>query len=260
MAPIDEADTSDAQLHYFRAVSNRIEGECKRRRINFYGCESVSDAQRTVVGLVSGFRSSKGITRIGFGDSVTLHQLDIFNKLKAIPNIELLNPFERTEDGKYTVFGRQPPGRLDLPKDEYFALMGRVFDRMRESLLADIFIVGANAITRRGQIVSTDGVGNRVGGMIFGPRRVIIVVGKNKITEDVDSAIRRNRDVAAPLNYFRHNEKHHNRFENPCMKLGHCADCLSERRACWNTVIIDGAIEFHKDRLHLVLVNENLGL
>jgi hypothetical protein len=86
------------------------------------------------------------------------------------------------------------------------------------------------------------------------------VVGKNKITEDVDSAIRRNRDVAAPLNYFRHNEKHHNRFENPCMKLGCCADCSSERRACWNTVIIDGAIEFHKDRLHLVLVNENLGL
>ena len=96
--------------------------------------------------------------------------------------------------------------------------------------------------------------------MIFGPKKVIIIVGKNKIVRDVDDAIKRNRDIAAPLNFLRHNNKHHNRFETPCVKLGYCTDCNHKGRGCLNTVIIDGATPLNKDRLHVLLVNENLGL
>jgi len=137
--------------------------------------------------------------------------------------------------------------------------MGKLWDKMRESLIADIFITGANALSIEGQIVSIDGTGNRVSAMSFGPSKVIIVVGKNKITKDVSSAINRNFDVAAPLTYLRHNEKHHNRHFNPCMNIGWCPDCRSDRRGCLNLVIVDGALKMNKDRIHLVLVNENLG-
>ena len=230
-----------------------------RRRINFHACETVSDAQEKVKELVLSFKTQGSTTRVGFGDSVTLHQLDIFRIVEEIPDLEVIDPMKRQPDGKYVVFGDQPPGRLDLPLDEYLSLMDKLVDKMRASLDSDIFIIGANAITMRGQIVSTDGTGNRVGGMVFGPRKVLIVVGRNKIVEDVDAAIKRNRNVAAPLNYFRHNQKHHNRFDNPCMKVGYCEECNSERRGCLNTVIVDGAIELFKDRLHVVLVNEDLG-
>lgn len=131
---------------------------------------------------------------------------------------------------------------------------------MRQTLLADVLIIGANAITQNGEIVSTDGAGNRVAGMIFGPKKVIVVVGRNKLTRDIDQAIERNRNVAAPLNYFRHNLKHHNRYNNPCLITGRCVDCDHPRRACLNTVIVSGAVEANKDRIHLLFVNEDLGL
>lgn len=67
------------------------------------------------------------------------------------------------------------------------------------------------------------------------------------------------RDDKVALNYFRHNVKHHNRFDNPCMKLGYCVDCNSPRRGCLKTVIIYGEMEGFKDRTHIILVNEDLG-
>ena len=75
---------------------------------------------------------------------------------------------------------------------------------MRASLLSDVFIIGANAITMKGEIVSIDGEGNRVAGMMCGPKHVIVVVGRNKICLDLDEALKRIRNVAAPLNYIRH--------------------------------------------------------
>jgi hypothetical protein len=213
--------------------------------------------------LIDSFKRDQGQTTIGFSDSVTLHQVDAFNLVEERyknKNCEIINPMERFEDGKYTVFGKQPPGKLNLPKDEYFACMEKLIQEMRKSIMTDVFIIGANAITMNGQIVSTDGTGNRVAGMVFGPKKVIIVIGKNKLVKTLDEAIGRNRNIAAPLNYHRHNAKHHNRFDNPCMTLGKCTDCNSPRRGCLNTVIIDGAMEANKDRIHLIFINENLGL
>lgn len=258
-ARIDEADTSRESEEFFALQADRLAGKFGARRINFHACADKASAAGRVVSLVEEARRGDAALRVGFADSVSLHQLGIHQLVKDLPNTEVVDPFERFPDGKYRVYGKLPPGKMDLPKDEYYALMEKLLDRMRESLMTDVFITGANAITMRGQIVSTDGTGNRVAGMIFGPRKVIVVVGTNKVVDTVDDAVKRNRNVAAPLNYLRHNIKHHNRFDTPCLTTGVCSDCNHRRRGCLNTVIIDGAMEAHKDRIHLVLVNEHLG-
>ena len=76
-------------------------------------------------------------------------------------------------DGKYKIFGKLPPGKLDLPYDEYYTLVEKLIEKMRETLLTDLFVIGANAVTMNGEIVSIDGSGNRVAEMIFGPRKYI---------------------------------------------------------------------------------------
>jgi len=256
---INETDLTKENLEFFTIQTKRLQKRFNSRRINFYSCNNIQAGQKTLNSLVNKFKREDSITKIGFSDSVSLHQLDAFNLIDSMSDVEVINPFIRFSDGKLAVYGKQPPGKLNLPKDEYYDLMDKLHDKMRESMMTDIFIIGANAITMKGQIVSTDGTGNRVAGMIFGPKRVIIVVGVNKIVETVDEAIKRNRNVAAPLNFIRHNIKHHNRFDPPCLTIGYCTDCNHKRRGCLNTVIIDGAMEAHKDRLHLILINENLG-
>lgn len=255
----NEKDISIEALNLFRIQSKTLEKQFKSRRINFYSCKTIEDAQKKIKKLILLFKRKGSITKVGFADSVTLHQLDVFSIVSKIYGLEIIDPMKRKPDGKYEVFGKLPSGKLNLPKDKYYALMEILFDKMRESIMTDIFIIGANAITMKGQIISTDGTGNRVSGMIFGPKKVIILVGKNKITKTIEEAFNRNRNIAAPLNFLRHNLKHHNRFDMPCLKLGYCTDCRAERRACLNTVIIDGAMEAFKDRFHLILVNENLG-
>ena len=112
----------------------------------------------------------------------------------------------------------------------------------------------------KGEIVSVDGLGNRVSSMIFGPKHVIVIVGKNKITTDLDAALNRVHNYAAPLTYIRHANKHYTKHENlPCVKLGRCVNCSNLESACMNTVIVRGQIHHHADRIHLIVVNKELG-
>ena len=186
---IREKDTTLEKLEFFRIQADEIAKNCKSKRINCYSCESVSAGLIQVVELVNVFKKKNGETKVGYGDSVSLHQLGVHKEIERISNLKIIDPLKRWPDGKYEVFGSLPPGKLNLPKDAYYGLMEKLWDMMRESLKTDIFIIGANAITMKGQIVSTDGTGNRVGGMVFGPKKVIIVVGRNKIPKDIDSAI-----------------------------------------------------------------------
>jgi hypothetical protein len=132
----------------------------------------------------------------------------------------------------------------------------------RETFSADIFITGTNAITLDGKLVNIDGAGNRVAAMIFGPSKVILVIGVNKIVKDVDAALERIHQMAAPVNAKRHVLKHHDEGLStlPCVKTGSCADCRSDWRICNYTVIIDGAMPQHQGRINVVLVGEELGI
>ena len=97
---------------------------------------------------------------------------------------------------------------------------------------------------------------------IFGPPKVIYVAGANKIVRDEEEARRRIRQIAAPLNAKRHYLKHHRpEFGDlPCVRTGYCSECNVDSRICHFTVIVEGAHESERDRTHVVLVGEELGL
>ena len=122
-----------------------------------------------------------------------------------------------------------------------------------------MFVTGTNALTLDGNIVNVDGHGNRVAAMLFGPTKVIIVVGTNKIVTDLEAALERIRNEAAPLNVLRHPE-----FDPmpPCGATGVCSDCTSAWRICNKTVIIERQYDNDKYRptITMVIVGEKLGL
>lgn len=116
---------------------------------------------------------------------------------------------------------------------------------------ADVYLAGTNAITEDGQLVNIDGNANRVSAMAFGPKKLVLVVGMNKVCKDLDSAMKRARNVAAPINAQRFG------LNTPCSRTGSCADCLSPDTICCQFLIT--RYSRHKGRIHVILVNDTLG-
>lgn len=169
---------------------------------------------------------------VGAGDSVTLKEIGIFEELKR-RNFTVYWPFDEA-----------------VPKEERRNIA-------RKALLADVFLSSSNAITMDGKIVNVDATGNRVVGMIFGPKKSIIVVGTNKIVEDLHQALNRVKNIAAPLNAKRIREERGWELL-PCAEVGKCVDCNAENRICNITTIVEKkprAIE-----MSIIIVGEELGL
>jgi hypothetical protein len=185
-----------------------------------------------------------GLT-IARGDSVTLEQIGIIPELIKRNQNEIINPVEKDAEGFY-IF----PERKDR------------WQIARKTFSTDIFLTGSNAITRDGKLVNIDGWGNRVAPMIFGPEKVIVVAGVNKIVIDINEALERIHRLAAPMNAKRHYLKHHypEMGELPCARTGSCVDCNHDYRICRYTVIIEGVMIQDKGRISVVLVGEELGL
>ena len=144
---------------------------------------------------------------------------------------------EALKDGNYNFIDR----------DEYTdkrAAMLAAYD-------ADVFLSSANAITDDGIMVNIDGNANRVSAIAQGPKKVIFIVGMNKVCPDLDSAMKRARNVAAPTNAQRFG------LSTPCAKPGACMDCKSPDTICCQFLIT--RFSRHKDRIHVILVNRNLG-
>ncbi len=120
----------------------------------------------------------------------------------------------------------------------------------RKAFSADVFLASANAITQNGEIINVDGHGNRVSAMIFGPKKVILVVGYQKITADEACAFERIRRIAAPANCIRLHR------ETPCAKLGICRDCHNKDRICSSYVKL--AYD-NEQRIHVIIVKQQLG-
>ena len=171
---------------------------------------------------------------VGFGDSLTLRQIGVVNALA---------------EGSYTFLNPWSPG---ISVEENIKLK-------KQALTSDVFVTGTNALTLDGKIVNVDGHGNRVAAMLFGPSKVIIVIGINKIVSDLEAALERIRNEAAPLNVKRHPE-----FDPmpPCGDTGECSDCTSPWRICNKTVIIERQYDNDKYKpiLTVVIVDEKLGI
>ena len=122
---------------------------------------------------------------------------------------------------------------------------------MLQAYDADFFLASSNAITDDGVLVNIDGNANRVSAIAYGPKKVLMIVGVNKVCSDVDSAMKRARNVAAPINNQRFNGN------NPCTKTGTCANCKSPDTICCQFLVT--RYSRHQDRIHVILVNEPLG-
>ena len=164
--------------------------------------------------------------KIGVGGSITIRELGILENLEA---------------QGYTVYNHWKPG---LSKDS-------VLETRKSQMTSDIFLSGVNAITLTGELVNIDGVGNRINSISFGPGKVILVAGYNKIVEDVQEGIKRIKNVAAPLNARRL------KIDVPCAKVGKCLDCNSPNRIC-RVIAIHERNPFLTDIL-IILVGEELG-
>ncbi|MBO4497766.1 MAG: lactate utilization protein [Lachnospiraceae bacterium] len=116
---------------------------------------------------------------------------------------------------------------------------------------ADYFLTSANAITEDGVMVNIDGNSNRVSAIAQGPRHVIVIVGMNKVCSDVDSAMKRARNVAAPINAQRFG------LNTPCSKTGSCMNCKSPDTICCQFLIT--RFSRHEGRIHVIMVNDSLG-
>ena len=165
--------------------------------------------------------------RIGVGGSLTVRELGILEKL---------------EREGYTIYDHWKPG---LSKENNFEIR-------KSQMTSDLFLSSSNAITLNGELVNIDGFGNRVNSTNFGPGKVILVTGYNKIVDDVQEGIKRIKNVAAPLNARRLN------IDVPCAKVGRCVDCNSPNRIC-RVIVIHERKPFQTDIL-IILVGEELGL
>lgn len=147
-------------------------------------------------------------------------------------------------------------GLVDAVKNGKYDFIDRnAYEDKRAALLdaydADVFLSGANAMTDDGIIINIDGNANRVSAIANGPKKVIFIVGMNKICPDTDTAMKRARNVAAVTNAQRFG------LSTPCASTGKCFDCKSPDTICCQFLIT--RYSRHKDRIHVILVNDELG-
>lgn len=261
MKHIDELDLDSENKTLLNVKANTLIRKFGARRINFNVLEDDLEVKKYIAKFIS---ERNHIKSIAFSDSVTLYQLNIFDWIKQNytnnNGYSIHQPLERSKTGQFAVFGEEPPGRMNLPYDVWKEKNDQWYQGLRDSLTSDLLIIGANAITMNGEIVSIDGIGNRVSGMIFGPQHVLCIVGRNKIVSNLNSALDRIHNYSAPMNYLRHNNKHWCNFQElPCIKIGKCVKCSHPESACLNTVIIRGQVKQNQDRIHILLVNQDLG-
>lgn len=192
----------------------------EKRGMKGYYAEDADEALKTILEMIP-----EGAA-VGRGGSETLNQLGVFDAL---------------HQGNYTCL--EPHSEPDPEKRKQIT---------RNIFSADVLLTSANAVTMDGEIVNIDGTGNRLAAVIWGPDKVIFVVGANKLVGSLDEAEARIKHDACPPNCIRLEKK------TPCALTGKCGNCLSPgNTVCCHTVVTRfNSIE---DRMHIIFVNENLG-
>ena len=164
---------------------------------------------------------------ISWGGSLTFVGTRLYEALKNDPRYAVLDTYDKSLSPEQSM------------------------QRRRESLSVDLFITGTNAITESGQLINLDMIGNRVAALTFGPKHVLIFVGRNKLVADYQAANARIKNYAAPVNVLRLDKK------SPCGKTGRCENCSSPDRICNTWTITEKS--FPKHRVKVVLINEDMG-
>jgi len=206
---------------YQENVALKIIAELDKKRMAGSYAPTIAQAKTEVLKMIP---EGSIVYRCG---STSLAEFGFWEEIKAIPRVTVIDPY--------------------LP--ELTPEQG--LEQRRKGLTADIMLASTNAITLNGVLVNLDGMGNRVAAMSFGPKKVILVVGMNKVVPDLETAFKRVKHHAAPLNNIRYG------LANPCVATGLCNDCRTPTRICNMWSIIEG--QMVKDRIHVKLVGEPMG-
>lgn len=192
-----------------------IKGLASRNMTGYYAADA-DEARSIALTLIP-----EGAT-VTMGGGMSVHEIGLVEALKA---------------GDYHFIDR------DAMEDKRAAMLA-AYD-------ADVFLASANAITEDGVMINIDGNANRVSAIAQGPRKIVLIVGMNKVCPDIDSAYKRARNVAAPINTQRFG------LSTPCTKTGACSDCKSPDTICCQFLMT--RFSRHDGRIHVILVNESLG-
>ena len=211
--------------NYWNLRLTDLKAALESNNFDVYLAENKQEACKTVLEDIMPKLNAKTLS---WGGSMTFIASGLYHQLKANPDLEVLDTFDKK-----------------IPADE-------MIERRRQALLVDLFITGTNAITETGQLVNLDMIGNRICALTFGPKWVIILVGRNKIVADLDEAMFRIKNYVAPVNSMRLDKK------TPCVKTSYCQECKSPDRICNTWTITEKS--FPKERVKIVLINEDLGL
>ncbi|WP_288331561.1 lactate utilization protein [uncultured Alistipes sp.] len=209
-------------------TAEKLEACAAALRRHHFEAEVVKDTE-TAFGVMKAVVEAERPQLVSFGDSTTMRATGIIEWMQDDGRLKVLDGFDAS-----------------MPYDERLEIR-------RQALLSDLFITGVNAITEQGTLHWLDKVGNRIAPVAFGPRKVIIVAGRNKITADREKAEERIRRIAAPQNVARHPG-----FRTPCAKTGVCMDCNSQDRIC-NTRM-EMLRCWPDKRVLVVLIDQDLGL
>lgn len=235
---MNEPEASEEREEYYKQRAEKVIDSLERKNIDAFFVQGSEDGLEKIIELLP----SQG--DVGVGDSMTLHQLGFIDWLEDQGRYRVFNPQQWDQEGDFL-----------YDEDERFRLM-------RRALVSDVFLSSVNAVTMDGELVNVDGHGNRAAAMVFGPARVILVAGANKIVRDVNQAMERIKEKCAPLNAARHYKKH-NLGKLPCIEMGTCQNCQSSFRICRKTVIVNGqSPDFfcgEEKGVTVVIVGESLG-
>jgi hypothetical protein len=209
------------QIAWNEKVAKGIIEQLEKRRMEGSYAATTAQAKAEIVAMIP---EGASVYRCG---SMTTAEIGLWEEIAERPGVKIIDPYQ--------------PG---LPAEQALEIR-------RQGLLADLMIASSNAITLDGRLVNLDATGNRIAAMTFGPKKVILVVGMNKVAPDLESAMARVKHYAAPVNVIRIG------FKNPCAETGTCGDCKSPQRICNMWSIIEGHMV--KGRIHVKLVGENLG-
>ena len=164
---------------------------------------------------------------VSWGGSATFIATGLYHALKDSTDLTVIDGYNKK-----------------IPREE-------LLEWRRQALLVDLYFTGTNAITEDGILVNLDMFGNRISAITFGPRHVVIFAGRNKIATDLDDAMFRVKNYAAPINAMRLDMK------TPCTKSSYCEECKGTNRICNSWSITEKS--FPKGRIKVVLINEDLG-
>ena len=205
---------------YFEKRGQILVKNLRNRHFDAWYCDTKEDALAKVLELIP-----EG-AKIGWGGVLSAQQIGLFDALRS---------------GNYNLLDRD----LCQTQEEREQMM-------KDALFSDVFLTGANGLSLDGQMVNIDGTGNRVGAIIYGPKKVIVITGMNKVCDTLEEAVKRAREVAAPLNMMRFMK------DTPCAATGKCGDCKAEGCICNQIVITRHCRPI--GRIQFVLVGEQLGL